>query len=238
MDNITATVDTDLLKQKANEFATKGALKAIEDFYTGYDSPYKKAIMKTLSGNSMDNLSLDLPDIVSLINEHLTIEIDAIANTAVAKTFIPLVAQFLTRQEKIANFSDILKGFIESSSQSDTYTEDFNVSVEKDYKYSWLNIEVSDLKRTYSFTLHEDYQSKQNKELKYKLLSLPHTDKNERTMMKLHVDNATLELPFTRDILKDSFVAHLAGYIISDTIITMDTESFEDDMFPERCHCH
>ena len=30
----------------------------------------------------------------------------------------------------------------------------------------------------------------------------------------------------------------MAGYVLSDTLIKMDTKEFDDDMFPEQCHCH
>lgn len=238
MDNINVTIDSSILQEKAKEFALKGALKAIEDYYTGYDSPYKKAIKENLTNKSIDSLGINLPDILGLINEHLTIEIDKIANTAVAKTFVPLVVKFLTRQEKEANFSDILKEFIETAGYDDKHADDFSVSIDKHYQHGWLSIEISDAKRNYKFTLHEDYDTKNTANPKYKLLGLPYTDKTDRNVMKVQIDNATLELPFTKDILKDSFVSHLAGYIISDTIITMDIQYFTDDMFPETCHCH
>lgn len=238
MDNLLITVDTDVLQEKAKEFALKGAISAIENFYTGFDSPYKKAITEQLQANTVDSHALSLPDIIGLINEHLTIEIDAIANTAVAKTFVPLVTQFLTRQEKVANFSDILKEFIETAGYGDKHRDDFNCICEKDKTHGWYNVEVSDLKRSYSFTLHENYESKKTDRIKYQLLSLPYTEKTDRSMMKITVDNASLEIPFTRDVLKDSFVSKLAGYIISDTIITMDITYFDDDMFTQECYCH
>lgn len=238
MDNITASVNTAMLTEKANEFATKGALKAIEDYYTGYDSPYKKAIIENLQQNSVDGYGLKLPDILALINEHLTIEIDKIANTAIAKTFVPLVAKFLTRQEKTANFSDILKKFIESSPAIDKRFDDFSVSIDKHDRWGWLSIDIEDEKRKYSFTLHQENESKKTGQPKYKLLSLPHKEKTEQAKMKVQIGIAALEIPFTRDILKDEFVADLAGYIISDTVITMDTNYFDEEMFPDNCHCH
>jgi len=238
MDNLNVTVDSSILQEKAKEFAMKGALKAIEDYYTGYDSPFKKGIAASLETNKVDAYKFSLPDIISLINEHLTIEIDAIANTAVAKTFVPLVAKFLTRQEKEANFSDILKEFISTAGYSDKDADDFSVNVCKDQKYGWLNVEISDAKRSYTFTLHEEYNSAKTSKVKYSLLSLPTTAKSETSVMKVAIDGHTLELPFTRNVLQDSFLSHLAGYLISDTVITMDTDSFEDEMFPETCHCH
>ncbi|HEY4326129.1 MAG TPA: hypothetical protein VGN20_19220 [Mucilaginibacter sp.] len=238
MENLNITIDKILLEEKSREFATKGALKAIEEYYTGYDSPYKKAISENLSKNTIDSYSFKLPDIIALVNEHLTIEIDKIANTAVAKTFIPLVAQLLTRQAKEANFSDILKKFIETAGYDSKEIDNFSVNIKKEAKWGWLSITIEDDKREYSFTLHEEHDSKKTGNLKYQLLSLPSCEKTDNRMMRLQLEGASLELPFTRDILRDNFVTYLAGYVISDTIITIDTDEFDNNMFPETCHCH
>jgi hypothetical protein len=240
MDNITATVDTAEIQKKANEFAMKGAISAIENFYTGYDSPYKKAITESLKGKEVDATFFSLPDIIAAINDGLTKEIDRIANTAIAQTFIPMVSKFLTRQEKEGKFSDVLKEFIETAKYNATDApEDFDCQVEKDRIHGWLNVKISDSEREYTFTLHQTYESKNEPDAKakYHLLSLPSTYKTEHLKMKLSIDGVTLELPFMRDILSDKFVSSMAGYIISDTNITMDTENFDEDLFPERCHC-
>lgn len=238
MDNINVTVDSSVLEEKAKDFAMKGALKAIEDFYTAYDSPYKKQITEHLLKNEIGSGRFNLPDIISLINEHLTIEIDKIANTAIAKTFVPLVTKLLIRQEKESIFSNILKQFIKTADYDNDKIDNFSIMVRKNEKYGWIDVGMEDSKRSYTFTLHEEYESKKTQNIKYSLLSLPCSTDKERQIMKLNIDGATLELPFTRDILKDNFLMYLAGYIISDTIITMDTLEFDEDMFPETCHCH
>lgn len=244
---ITASVDTALIQEKANEFATKGALKAIEEFYTGYNSPYKQAITNALEGKEVDTYRLQLPDICALINEKLSTEIDAIANTAIAKTFVPMVQRLLTRHEKEAKFSDILKLYIKSYDDADY--DNFNVEVIKNDQYEWLNIELSDTKRQYLFTLHLDSPSNKEGKPKFKLLSLPDFKESDsynyktsqfknRQVMKVSLDGATLELPFTKDILADSFISGMAGYVLANTLFTIDTREFDEDMFPETCHCH
>jgi hypothetical protein len=52
------------------------------------------------------------------------------------------------------------------------------------------------------------------------------------------VDDAKIELPFTRNVLQDNFVSYLASIVLCNSKITMDCDGFEDNMFPERCHCH
>ena len=45
----TPVLDGEELSKKVNEFAMKGALKSIEEYYTGYNSPFMKAINEELS---------------------------------------------------------------------------------------------------------------------------------------------------------------------------------------------
>jgi hypothetical protein len=229
-------LDQALLQEKTNEYALKGALKAIEEFYSGYNSPYKKAIETSLEQHEIGG-SIDLPNIVAIINESLTAQIDTIANAAIAKTFVPLVNKFLSLEEKEIAFSKILQEFVESSDDENRY--EYSVEVDKDERFGWLNIAITDGKRNYKFTLHEDYDSKKEKVRKYKLHNLPYDTLNKYgKTMKLSLDGgATLEMPFTPDILKDDFLSYLARIIIAGSMITMDCEDFDDDMFPERCHC-
>ena len=59
--------------------------------------------------------------------------------------------------------------------------------------------------------------------------------------MKLSVENGvTLELPFTKDILKDEFMSYIARLVMSGSLIILDVEDFDDWMFPEDdgCHCN
>jgi hypothetical protein len=56
--------------------------------------------------------------------------------------------------------------------------------------------------------------------------------------MKIKVEGAELEMPFTPDVLRDDFISFMARLVISKSVITMDTTDFDDNLFPERCHCH
>ena len=236
MKDLVPVIDPEVLQEKVNQAAMKGALSTIEEFYTGYNSPYKKAIKEDLESKEIRH-SFDLPDIISTINDSLTSEIDRIANTAISKSFVPLVQRFLTRTDDEIKFSDILKEFIECSPESDR--DYFEVNVKKHEKYSWLDINLSSEDKTYRLTLHSDYKSEKEGIVKYILLSLPYTDNSRNQTMKLSVENGvTLELPFTRDILKDNFTSYLARLVMSGSLITMDVTDFEDWMFPETgCRC-
>lgn len=233
---ILPVLDMDTLQQKATEAAMKGAMTSIDEFYTGWSSPYRKQIDEHLKKTQI-NGSIDLPDIISLINEKLTKEIDLIANTAVSKSFIPLVQKFLTREDKEIKFSDILKKFIETHESKNV--DYFEVSV-KESKHGWLDVKISCEDKEYDLTLHADYHSKKEDVKKYQFLSLPrNTVSDLKQTMKLSLDGVTLEMPFTRDVLHDDFTSYIARLVIGNSLITMDCSDFDEDWFrsDEECHC-
>lgn len=234
---ILPSLNTQALKEKANEYAMKGALKAMEEYYIGYNSPYLKAIREHLD-NKGTSIHLDIPDIIGVLNESISAEFDKIANTAVAKTFIPLVSQILTREEKEIPFSDILREVISLYEYKKIYPEEFSCSIEERPEYGWLDIKIKSPDHSYNFTLHKDRNSEKSGLKKYLLLTLPYSGSGERAKkMTVKIENASLELPFVPDVLKDEVIAKLARLIISNTLITIDQDDFTDDLFPERCHC-
>ena len=226
-------LDLNILQEKATEFAMKGAIKEIEDYYSGYNSPFRDEIKKELKEKTI-SIHLELPDIISLINDSLSEEIDRIANNSIAETFIPLAQNALTRVNKNIKFSDILNEFINAchSDFKDEYRPE--VSIDENEKHNWLNISfefIDYLEKTikYDITLHSSYDNKG----KYTLLSLPRIDEpyNYTKIIKLSNSESSLEIPFTRDALKDEFTSYLARLIISKSEIEMDCNDFSDDMF-------
>ena len=247
---ILPVLDTEKLQQKANEYAQKGAEDAIKEFYTGYNSPYKKALEENLSKKGIDN-SIDVPDIIGLLNESISKEIDMIANNAVAKTFVPMVKKFLTRAESELKLSDILKEFIYYTEfkDNDYDMEDYSLDFKKD-DGSFLYLKISGPK--ISFEVHFYLKSNRGETPKvYEIYTLPYVEENSsdskyysrsrsERMMKLSIDGGTtLEIPFIPGVLEDNFMSYIAGLIIANTKITFDVTEFDEDMFPQKdgCHC-
>jgi len=255
MEKITPVLDLEHIQQKANEYALKGAEKALEEFYTGYNSPYRKAIEENLKHKGCDT-NFDLPDIVALINDKLTQQIDEIANTAVAKTFIPYVKEFLSREDGEILFSDILKEFIKFT-MYEPDNEDFDID---DYK-----VEIIKEKRYYTsqsltdtFPVYQISNNEKGYELRFyvsdnktttTLMSIPtyvengkvsYNSNEMKSVMKLSVEGgATLEMPFTRAVLHNNFLRYCARLVIGNCNITFDCQDFDEDMFPQsECHCN
>lgn len=240
-------LNLELLQQKANEEAEKGALDAIKEFYTGYNSPYKKAIEQNLINKGVDN-NLDIPDIIAILNDKISSEIDAIANTAIAKTFVPLVKDFLSREKTEVKFSEILEKFVEHTDfKNDEHDRD-DYTVEKIETYdsdslrnTFPTYQISNGKIGYELHFHV------NKEVST-LMALPYVLKDNKKYyrdyevketMKISLDGgATLEMPFRRGILENDFVRYCARLIVGNCNVEFDMLDFEDSMFPEsECHC-
>lgn len=244
MENITAVVDNKVLQEKANEYAQKGAEQVIKDFYTGYSSPYKKAIEENLKNRGFDS-NFELPDVVKTINEGITKEIDKIANTAIANSFIPLVTKFLTRAEKEMDFSEVLKEFIECTGfkyDDDTYWEDYSVEIKKD-EDKFKRIIISDGNNDYEIGLSnfDNYleEEKRPEKKRWTIYSLPYRYSDSSRTMTLSIkEGAKLEIPFTKGVLENKFVSFIARLVMAETGIYFDTDCFDEDMFPKNhCHC-
>ncbi len=214
------------IQQKANEYAQKGAIECIKEYYTGYNSPFKKRIEEQLEKKGI-SWSLELPDIIATLNGTLSNEIDKIANEAIAKSFIPLVRRLLIREPSEIKFSDILNEFIKSVDDKDLDVCDYSCRIDKrPSPYNWIDCDLECNEFNYSFTLHQCLKEKS----KYQLLSLPRDE--SRNTMKISLDGGcTMELPFTKNILDNNFTSYMARLVLSESIITMDCEDFTDDMF-------
>lgn len=247
MEQILPVLDTTVLQEKANEYAMKGALEAIKEYYSGYSSPYKKALEEKLINKGVDNV-IDVPDIIGILNESITKEIDMIANNAISKSFIPLVKKFLTRADAEMKLSDILKEFIKYSGyeyNDDLHADDFSLEIKKD-DGSFLYLIINSAKE--KIELHFYLKSKKDETPKvYEIYTLPylldlttnrHISSYPTQKMLVKLDNVSLELPFMPNVLSNEFMSYIARLIIANTKITFDVDDFDEDLFPERNECH
>lgn len=247
MQTILPVINTESLQQKANEYAQKGAEECLKEFYTGYKSPYKEAIEENLKNKGLDN-QFNIPDIIGVLNEKFSQEIDQIANAAIAKSFIPLVKEFIIRENAEIKFSEILNKFIEATNfkyNDDVDSIDYTVNKieddSKSYKSSFFQCQISNEQTGYELRFYKNAE-------KTTIMSIPNMlDDNGRyyksyqtkEIMKISLDGgATLELPFTKGILENPFISYIARLVIGENNIIFDVEDFDEEMFPsDHCHC-
>ena len=153
-------LDMEKIQEKANEYALEGALKCIKEFYTGYNSPFKKAIEGHLEKSS-PSFCFTIPEVMGVINESLSSQIDIIANEAIAKSYVPLVRKFLTRGEEVIRVSNIVDRFKKQHEYDD---EPIEVEMSKDERYGWYNMKLECGDEECSITLHEDSKNEQGQQ--------------------------------------------------------------------------
>lgn len=220
-------LDMDEIQRKANEYALKGALECVKEYYTGYNSPFKKEIENQLKQMS-PSFCFTMPEVMGVINESLSSQIDIIANEAIAKSYVPLVRQFLTRGEDIVKASDIVERYRKQHEYSDDPIE---IEMSKDERWGWYNMLLSCNGEECRLTLHEDSKD-ENGQQYYSMLGLPYDHKNGRynNVMKVSLDEgASMEIPFTCGILHNDFLTYIANLVMFKKKIVIDKTYFEDD---------
>lgn len=242
---ILPVLDTEALQKKANEYAMKGAEEALKEFYMGYNSPYRKAINDNLLNKGTGH-SFEIPDIIGVLNDEISKEIDIIANTAISKTFLPLVKEFLTRADAELKLSDILTEFIDCTGfkyDDDLQQEDYTLDIKKE-DGSFTYIILSNGKQKYEIHFFIDSENKKKEKKTAYIYRLPEAlDKNGYAnsytkTMKVTLDGVTLEMPFTPNVLSDKFTKYISRLVMCKSNIIFDVDDFNEDMFPENeCHC-
>jgi hypothetical protein len=231
MNELTAKINQEQLQVAIDKATLKGAIEVINDYYTGYNSPYKKALREELENKKINTTGIKLPDIIGLINEKLSKEIEIIANNAVAQTFLPMLQDSIFRHEKEVKFSDIVKKLIEEHSIDDG--DDWEIELEEHKIHQWITVKISG-EENYNFTMHQ-YKN-ELEESRFKILSIPTKDA-KFVKYTNHEQKTTVELPMLPAFLDDQFNAFIASLIISGSFIELDCEGFEDWMFRDSCTC-
>ena len=84
---ITAPVlDKSIIQKAAQEAATRAALREIEDYYCGFDSPYRKQLREYLQKNA-PSTRLELPEFSEMLSKSLSAEIENIVNKKCVESF-------------------------------------------------------------------------------------------------------------------------------------------------------
>lgn len=225
--NLDVKIDFDLVQQKVNEAATQGIIKALNEYFTGYDSPFQKNIKSQLD-EVYSKKKLKIPNVLGLLNEKLEKEAITLANTAFPTTYIQQIKELVVGYlpNKITT-RDLFIKFIESKNDDDE--SEYSGSIEKNDEYSWYNAEFKYQDEKYHFTLHKNHNGNG-----YKILSLIN-ENYKSNMGTIHVESgdAKIHFPITLATLDDPFQLFLAKLYLSQTEIELTDTEFDSDMFTE-----
>lgn len=241
-------LDLQVLQDEAQKAAMKGAIDAIKSHYTSYDSPFKKQVDEYLQ-SQRPGFSFEIPDFIAMLNTSLSKEMDALVNTAIAQTYVPLVREVLTRTEPEITFTNFLKEIFNHFHLIES-PDDCSLDMSwKDSMFNngddqgWYHIELGIRGASYQMTLHSAWNYKQKvkeSDKRYQFLSLPSGFVPEKARDKIivRIAEGEVELPYTRDILVDPVMRSVSRLMLCETKIILDTTEITDDMFPEKCRCH
>ena len=239
MKDLQIIIDQALIQKKANEAAEKAVLKEIKEYYTSYNSPFRKKIQEELQKQEL-SFAFDLPSILGNINEALKTEIQNIQNLAIANTYIPLINDVIRGFGKKITLTKILREIVDKLYDPEIHdVDEFQFSYKKSEKYSWLTCNLLTPSNHYEFTLYTVHESEKEEQLLYQILSSPRNiNVPYNKKMNIVKDDVTLELPFDNNILNDEVLNLLFNIAIGKSHIIIDCDDFDEDWFiKDECHC-
>jgi hypothetical protein len=240
-------LDQETLKNKAYEYAMKGAEEVLKDYYSGYKSPYKQKFEEALNAMPF-NSNFNLLDMTAYMQSIINEKAEEVCSLAVAQVYIPELSEFLTGLNRDRNnwreeirFSEIVKKFKEIVANDDDEIKNVFVEAVIDKEYEPYNVYFSKNdsglvsidykdKAEYCYTLHAQSiyeEGKFKKTGKYQLLSVDNNNeyKNKRKQtIKIKTDDITAEIPFDAAALKDKFHRYIISLYVNKIAIIMDDD--------------
>lgn len=246
-------IDIEKINKAANEAAEKAYLNAISDFYTGYNSPYKKMIHKELEKQSMP-FRVQIPNIMNTINNGIKAEVDRIANAAIQNSFIPKVSEFFTDIPKNLTLHQFFEMIIEAEEPDSKEYDEYDYSIEsgrlfdKDDKYGYRSLIFDTKSGNFNITLYCSYseyrKEPEGEPLKYHLIGIPEAleSRNSNRKMSIKKDDITIEMPYLSGCLDNDVMSILTRMALNETQIELSDFDFEEYFDNKRqldgCDCY
>ncbi len=229
-------LDEQKLQEMAQQYAMQGAEKAIKDFYTGYDSPFMKEVQRQLSEKMETNLFFELSQMTAAINQALNNKVSEMANTVVANTFLPMLNRMFSQERKtVVTTQDLYEHFGDAMKEDlDDEFDPENMELLIEQKGIDTILDHRKLRFCYcGETKFSIYLMESSRHLKddngntlYMITELPGCSQyrmdnypRERQMRIRLNEGATLEMPFTPDVLRDEFMRYVAGLLLTNTMV-------------------
>lgn len=235
---ITAPVlDKDIIQKAAQEAATKAALREIEDYYCGFDSPYRKQLREYLQKNA-PCARLELPNFSELLSKSLSAEIENIVNKKCVESFAQEIRRAFSHLKEESDGTILLTTLAEDMMTYIDFADSFyNNSFElevRDGSCSYLKdvyvtINEDDEEKKYKFTLMSN-----GSDGTYRVLSMPYTSNDNdlytaNKKITLKTEKCTVSFPMFSGVSNDHTLLVLARCIMFDAHIRIDQDFISKD---------
>lgn len=235
---ITAPVlDKNIIQMAAQEAATKAALREIEDYYCGFDSPYRKQLREYLQKNA-PSTRLELPNFSELLSKSLSAEIENIVNKICIESFAQEIRRAFSHLKEESDGTILLTTLAEDMMShidfdDSEYDNSFELEV-RDGSFNYLKdvyvtISENDAEKKYRITLMPN-----GSDGTYRVLSMPYTyDDNDlytaNKKITLKTEKCTVSFPMFSGVSNDHTLLVLARCIMFDAHIRIDQDYISKD---------
>lgn len=232
---VAPVLDIEKLQQVANEAAMHTAIKEIEDYYNGYNSPFRKQVQEYLKQN-VPSPEIEIPNIVEEVQKSIVGEVEKIAKELSIKNCISTLRKGITHLPLEDD------GSIKLSKVFDEMERDIDIEngewIEADVKEDgfftskWLKVILTIKKenceeKILEFILHDNNNDDKHPNTKI-VLSMPyHMNKWENAKIKIK-DNEGLEIemPMFHGLANDPVLLTIAKLVMYRTPVVVDTRYY------------
>ena len=235
---ITAPVlDKSIIQKAAQEAATRAALREIEDYYCGFDSPYRKQLREYLQKNA-PSTRLELPEFSEMLSKSLSAEIENIVNKKCVESFAQEIRRAFSHLKEESDGTILLTTLAEDMMtyidfDDSEYDNSFELEVRdgsfNNLKDVYVTINEDDAEKKYRFTLMPN-----GSDGTYSVLSMPYTsDDNDLytadKKITLKTEKCTVSFPMFSGVSNDHTLLVLARCIMFDAHIRIDQDYISKD---------
>ena len=235
---ITAPVlDKSIIQKAAQEAATRAALREIEDYYCGFDSPYRKQLREYLEKNA-PSTRLELPEFSELLSKSLSAEIENIVNKKCVESFAQEIRRAFSHLKEESDGTILLSTLAEDMmTYIDFYDPEYDNSFELEVrdgsfnklKDVYVTISEDDVEKKYKFTLISN-----GSDGTYRVLAMPYTsDDNDlytaNKKITFETEKCTISFPMFSGVSNDHTLLVLARCIMFDAHIRIDQDYISKD---------
>lgn len=195
------------IQKVANEAATKAVIEEVNNFYTGYNSPYRKQVKEWLAQNA-PSLMLELPEFGELVQQSLKAEIDKIVKTISIENYARAIREDLSHQnlneDGTLNITELCEAACDYAELDDHYDDgddsvDMEITDDNTYgrkKRVTIKIVRDGDEKEFNFSLypHDNKQEEQ-----WQIIGMPYATREDGLYydkVRVHTpDKLTIELP-------------------------------------------